>query len=59
MPWKTSHFPQFEAEFHIAFVLDGRFIVLAEHQSSPSPNLPLRFLEYIGARGIGFGFRNR
>ena len=32
----------------IAFVLDGRFIVLAEHQSSPSPNLPLRFLEYIG-----------
>ena len=31
----------------VAFVIDRKFINLTEHQSTLSPNMPLRFLEYI------------
>lgn len=31
----------------ISFLLDGKFIVLVEHQSSINKNMPLRFLMYI------------
>jgi len=34
-------------ENDIAFVVDGRLIVLIEHQSSINPNMPLRCLLYI------------
>ncbi|MCL2775764.1 MAG: Rpn family recombination-promoting nuclease/putative transposase, partial [Oscillospiraceae bacterium] len=34
-------------ENDIAFMIDGRLIVLVEHQSSINPNMPLRFLLYI------------
>ena len=30
----------------ISFVLDGRLIVMIEHQSTINPNMPLRFLLY-------------
>jgi predicted transposase/invertase (TIGR01784 family) len=32
----------------IAFTIEDKFVVLVEHQSSVSENLPLRFLMYIG-----------
>ena len=31
----------------LAFVIDKKYINLTEHQSTLSPNMPLRFLEYI------------
>jgi len=31
----------------ISFVIDGRFVVMIEHQSSMNPNMPLRMLLYI------------
>jgi len=32
----------------ISFMLDGKLIVLIEHQSTKNPNMPLRMLIYIG-----------
>ncbi|MDR1135962.1 MAG: Rpn family recombination-promoting nuclease/putative transposase [Clostridiales Family XIII bacterium] len=32
----------------ISFLLDGKLIVLIEHQSTPNENMPLRLLLYIG-----------
>ena len=32
----------------ISFTIDDRLVVLVEHQSTISENLPLRFLQYIG-----------
>ena len=31
----------------LAFIIDGHFIILIEHQSTVSPNIPLRMLSYI------------
>ncbi|MGP1577635.1 MAG: Rpn family recombination-promoting nuclease/putative transposase, partial [Treponema sp.] len=31
----------------VSFLVDGKIIVLAEHQSTVNENMPLRFLEYI------------
>jgi predicted transposase/invertase (TIGR01784 family) len=31
----------------VSFVIDGKLVVLVEHQSTRSNNLPIRFLEYI------------
>lgn len=31
----------------LAFIVDNKYINLTEHQSTLSPNMPLRFLEYI------------
>ncbi|MDR1900778.1 MAG: Rpn family recombination-promoting nuclease/putative transposase [Treponema sp.] len=31
----------------LSFIIDGKFVVLIEHQSTPNPNMPLRFLLYI------------
>lgn len=36
-----------EQKNDLAFVIDEKFINLTEHQSTLSPNMPLRFLEYI------------
>jgi hypothetical protein len=33
----------------IAFVLDGRLIVLMEHQSTVNNNMPLRMLQYLAS----------
>ncbi|MDR0852799.1 MAG: Rpn family recombination-promoting nuclease/putative transposase, partial [Clostridiales Family XIII bacterium] len=30
----------------ISFVIDGRLVVLVEHQSTPNANMPLRMLQY-------------
>ena len=32
----------------VSFTIDNRLVILVEHQSTISNNLPLRFLEYIG-----------
>jgi len=32
----------------ISFVIDGKFVVLIEHQSTINPNMPLRMLLYMG-----------
>ncbi|MDR1901068.1 MAG: Rpn family recombination-promoting nuclease/putative transposase [Treponema sp.] len=31
----------------LSFVIDGKLVVLVEHQSTPNPNMPLRFLLYM------------
>lgn len=31
----------------ISFIIDGKFVVLIEHQSTINKNMPLRFLMYI------------
>ena len=36
-----------DRENDISFLLDGKLIVLVEHQSSVNQNMPLRFLLYI------------
>lgn len=36
-----------DRENDISFLLDGRFIILVEHQSTINENMPLRFLLYI------------
>ena len=36
-----------EQKNDVAFVINRKFINLTEHQSTLSPNMPLRFLEYI------------
>jgi hypothetical protein len=35
-------------ENDISFLLDGKLVVLIEHQSSLNRNMPLRLLLYIG-----------
>ena len=37
-----------EIKNDVAFVIDDRFIILAEHQSTLSPNFPLRMFCYLG-----------
>ena len=36
-------------ENDVSFILDGKLIIVAEHQSSINNNMPVRFLGYIGA----------
>lgn len=37
-----------EIKNDVAFIIDDRFIILTEHQSTLSPNFPLRMLCYLG-----------
>lgn len=37
-----------EIKNDVAFIIDDRFIILTEHQSTRSPNFPLRMLCYLG-----------
>lgn len=31
----------------VTYLIDNKIIVLAEHQSTINPNMPVRFLEYV------------
>ena len=42
----------------LAFIVDKKFINLTEHQSTLSPNMPLRFLEYIAKEYQKLHFSN-
>ena len=42
----------------LAFIVDKKFINLTEHQSTFSPNMPLRFLEYIAKEYQKLHFSN-
>lgn len=42
----------------LAFIVDEKFIYLTEHQSTLSPNMPLRFLEYIAKEYQKLHFSN-
>lgn len=40
----------------LAFIIDGRLIILIEHQSTINPNMPLRMLVYIAKEYEKFYF---
>lgn len=56
---RTYNNPVFNGKKNdLAFIVDKKFINLTEHQSTFSPNIPIRFLEYIAKEYQKLHFSN-